>query len=178
MFRIVTTAAIAASLALPAIAWANHGSEKVAGLNGTSSELAVSACAPGDLTVRRLSDPDCLSLIAVPTSRPDPSVELAAVPDVAPSAATRTFDYIEIAASGQSEARRIRLVGPRFLPARDESLDLKRQVTVGSDPLNAMFQGVVSALGLGVTPAVADEKPANAAMGKGARLSQVAELRQ
>jgi hypothetical protein len=134
------------------------------GFVATRSVAQTAGCA-GELTVQNFGAPECIGRIAVPTPRPDP--QAAALSGKQDRVATAAPVYIETPAPGGQGTRRVRLVGPRFLPDDGARYDLHRPVTFASDPLNATAFEIISLLMPHTSPedagtAVArkaDEKP-------------------
>lgn len=134
------------------------------GLVATHSAAQTADCA-GQLTVQNFGAPECIGRIAIPTARPDP--EAAAMSGKQDRIAAAAPVYIETPAPGGQGTRRIRLVGPRFLPDDSARYDLRRPVTFASDPLNAAAFEIISLLMPHTSPSDAgtavarttDEKP-------------------
>lgn len=143
----------------------------VSGVAFSQSSTVRVGCEYGQMTLSRIASGDCLSRIPLPTPKPD---RLAAVSSKGDRLTRADFDYVQSPGS-DGETRMVRLVGPQFLPDDDGTFDLRRGVSIASDPLNAALFNVASLLGVGT--AMAEEREEARAPETAPQLEARAELR-
>ncbi len=86
-------------------------------LAGAAAQAAEGSCPSGRLTLARIAAEGCIDRIPLPVLRP-----VAAHIAVQPDASAPVFEYAEFSGA-DGTVRKVRLVGPRFLPDEDEAFD-------------------------------------------------------